>query len=132
MRLKSENGCCVLLVGNLITMPVVCDTVQNESIIMVCRKRLDDETNKNKMENYEIVLNQDDTKRIHQAGYLGMALSILGDLRSTSKTEIIAKQINFIGFPSVSQFQEKPFDCPEMSYWYRWDGSLRKELTYIH
>jgi hypothetical protein len=143
MRLYNGTGCLVFLVGSLSTMPMA-PRKSSHAVIIVSRKRHCFENTVDKVESYRVVLNQNDAFRIKQFGFPGMTISVRGDLRADNKAEIIAEKVEFIDFPSNNQsdavankseqreMDASDFTNTEMSYWFEQDGSMRKELLYVH
>lgn len=143
MHLYNGTGCLVFLVGSLSAMPVA-PKKNSHAVIIVSRQRHCFEKTVDQVESYRVILNQNDAFRIMQFGFPGMTISIRGDLRTDNKAEIIAEKIDFIDFPTINQFEtvsdilEQKTICTsdlmntEMSYWFAHDGSMRKELMYVH
>ena|SRR3990167_4884407 len=140
MHLYNGTGCLVFLVGSLTAMPVIAKK-NVDAVIIVTRKRHCFENTLDKIENYRVILNPNDAYRIIKFGFPGMTISIRGDLRAENKAEIIAEKIDFIDFPNENQFDavsnlhaihQNERNTEEMSYWFTRDGSMRKELMYVH
>ena len=143
MHLYDGTGCLVFLVGSLSAMPVT-PKKNSSAVIIVSRKRHCFENIIDKVEDYRVILNENDAFRVMQFGFPGMTISIRGDLRADKKAEIIAEKIDFIDFPTNNQFetlnnslQQRKMDVSdltntEMSYWFESDGTMRKELMYVH
>lgn len=141
MQLYNGTGCLVFLVGNVTAMPIIAKK-NSDAVIIVTRKRHNFENTIDTVEHYRVVLNPNDAYRIVKFGFPGMAISIRGDLRAENKAEIIAEKIDFIDFPGSNEFHEPSymesidpgirFAEHEMSYWFTRDGSMRKELMYMH
>lgn len=137
MQLHNGTGCQVILIGTVIVMPS--SSQYTEPCMIVNRNRPCSKIKKEKLESYRVVLSQHDTQRIRQFGFPGMLVSVLGDLSTDNKAEIIAEKIEFMHFPHSNQseiifknMKWNEFHTEEMSYWYTRDGLVRQELTYIH
>lgn len=129
MQLCNGTGCLIHLIGQLTAIPVASKKFTDISII-VSRKRYCENATK-KTELYRVILNSDDAYRIIKFGFPGMTVSIRGDLHNNKSTEIVAEKIDFIDFPGSNSFEIEQ-DFEEKSYWFNYDGSMRKELMYIH
>lgn len=139
MHLYNGTGCLVFLVGSVTMMPVVAKK-NSDAMIIVSRKRHYNESEMDKIENYRVILNQNDAYRILTFGFPGMTISIRGDFCSENNAEIIAEKIDFIDFPnsnvfeclSENEMQYTNIFNTDMSYWFARDGSMRKELMAVH
>lgn len=123
----------VYLIGTLMSMPIITDKNPKKSIIVIQKY-----TN-NRINSCRVILNNNDKNRLLKFGFLGMMLTIHGDLCTNSEAEVIAEVIDFSDSSSSNQSEitsnkKKLTKIPqkEMSYWFLRDGSLREELTYIH
>lgn len=103
MFLCGGTGCLVYLVGNLNSMPVIQKNRSTDMLVMVKRKRYCFDECRDKVEHYRVILNYYDAVRIMKFGYLGMMISIRGDLRVKIKAEIIAEKIDFTSFPGEAE-----------------------------
>ncbi|OGT42793.1 MAG: hypothetical protein A3F13_00905 [Gammaproteobacteria bacterium RIFCSPHIGHO2_12_FULL_40_19] len=98
----AEHECIVFLSGNLTTMPIITADWTKNAIISVTRKYF---TSKKKIESesYTVTINQYDTARIIQSGFLEMPIEIHGELRAKDKTDIIATHVEFVKYPTSNQ-----------------------------
>jgi hypothetical protein len=142
MQFYNGTGCLVFLVGQIAAMPMALKKHTDTSII-VTRQRQCINNRQNPVQNYRVILSQKDAMKIIQFGFPGMTISVRGDLSSNINAEIIAEKIEFIDFPNSNQSTPIPKITSkinelsgslniEMSYWFSNDGSMRKELMYIH
>lgn len=133
MQLYNGTGCLVFLVGSITAMPITAKK-HSDAVIIVTRKRHRFENTIDTIENYRVILNQNDAHRIIKFGFPGMTISIRGDICSENKAEIIAEKIDFIDFPNSNKNEIDDVNLmhAEMSYWFARDGMMRKELTYVH
>ncbi|OGT44693.1 MAG: hypothetical protein A3E82_05200 [Gammaproteobacteria bacterium RIFCSPHIGHO2_12_FULL_38_11] len=112
MDLYKSTGCKIILIGYLIQVPML----QNDALdyhqyhIEVERKRLLHShvagMTEEKIEHYFIRVNHLDLQRIIKFGFLGMLLSVTGDLHSS---EIIAEKIDFIVIPQEGSNENRGY-----------------------
>ena len=106
MRIYNGTGCIVYLVGNLCTTPMIEQNFSHDVVIIVSRQNFFSDV----VEHYRVIVNSIDAYRLLKYGYIGMSLSIQGDLRVIEeRTDVVAEKIDFYDFPTSNQFDAHSF-----------------------
>lgn len=97
----SKSECIVFLTGCLSAMPKITADWTMNSVIIVSRKFLSSEQLEDEF--YHVIINRHDTARLVQSGFIGMPISVNGELRIENRPVIIAEEVNFTHSPNTSR-----------------------------